>query len=137
MKQLIIITGCLLAICVVAYLVLLRSVTVFFAEDAVLVIALEASKIFQENPDTTDEDMDTMIKYLHESSVINLKIDQLGNAVVPFGTAFRVEHRIESDVAITTVTSGGPDREFGTDDDIYCSRLKNPAIFNQNIVDVR
>lgn len=59
-----------------------------------------------------------MIKSLHEASVINLKIDSIGKAVDPYGTAFRLENRISANKSITSVVSAGPDREFGTRDDI-------------------
>ena len=95
-----------------------RSMPVFFAEDAVQVLAYAASDMFQANPATTQAELDQMIKSQHEASNINLKINPNGKAVDPFGTAFRVEHQVRTGKSITTVTSAGPDREFGTKDDI-------------------
>ena len=95
-----------------------RSMPVFFAEDAVQVLASAASAMFHSNPATTQDEIDQMIKSQHDASNINLKIDPNGKAVDPFGTAFRVEHQIQSGKLITTVTSAGLDREFGTGDDI-------------------
>jgi hypothetical protein len=95
-----------------------RFMPVVFAEDAVQVLGYAASDTFQSHPDTTQDEIDRMIKSQHETSNINLKIDPNGKAVDPFGTAFRVEHQIQPGKSITTVTSAGPDRDFGTGDDI-------------------
>lgn len=95
-----------------------RELPLHFAKDAVQVIAYEASDMFQRDPDTTENDIQQKIKSLHRASVINLKIDASGKAVDPFGTAFRVDCSIQSGMSVTTVTSAGPDRQFGTEDDI-------------------
>jgi hypothetical protein len=114
--------------CVLATLTALASVglwwfktkwlPVFSAEDAVQVIAYAVSDMFHENPATTQDEIDQMIKFQHDASNINLKIDPNGKVVDPFGTALRVEYQVQYGVSITTVTSAGPDREFGTKDDI-------------------
>lgn len=95
-----------------------RTMPVFFAKDAVHVLAYAASEMFHDHPAATKGELDQMIKSQNESSNINLKMDGLGRAVFPFGTSFRTEHQTRSGMAITTVTSVGPDREFGTGDDI-------------------
>jgi hypothetical protein len=95
-----------------------RSMPIFFAQDAVQVLAYAASDMFQSNPSTTQDEIDRMIKSQHEASNINLRIDPNGKAVDPFGTAFLVEHQVQSGKSNTTVTSAGPDCEFGTEDDI-------------------
>ncbi len=89
-----------------------------FAKDAVQVIAYTASDMFQSNPATTHDDIQQMIKSQHEASNINLKTDPNGKAVDPFGSAFRVDHKIQSGMSVITVVSAGPDRQFGTEDDI-------------------
>ena len=91
---------------------------VFFARDAVQVIAYEASRMYGSGKNVARAELDAMIKRLHDASVINLAIDDKGRAVDPFGTAFRVEHEARAQTAVTTVTSAGPDRRFGTRDDI-------------------
>ena len=123
MKRTIILIACLLAVLLALAAVGLwwfqtRYMPVFFAEDAVEVIAYAASDMFHTNPATTQDEIQRMIKFQHDASNINLKIDPNGKAVDPFGTAFRVLHRVQSGVSITTVTSAGPDREFATEDDI-------------------
>jgi hypothetical protein len=95
-----------------------RSMPTFFTQDAVQVIAYAASDMFQRNPATTQDEIDLMIKFQHEASNINLKINPNGKAVDPFGTPFRVERHFQAGTALTTVTSAGPDRRFGTRDDI-------------------
>ena len=102
-----------------------RFTPVFFAQDAVEVIAFEASELFGKDPDTTDDEIEQKIKFLHEASVINLMIDSNGKAVDPFGTPFQVENRKSPGESITTVVSAGPDREFGTRDDISGTHVKN------------
>lgn len=124
MKKKILISG----VCVVAIVVALASVGLwwfqkrftpaFSTQDAVEVIAFEASDLFGKNPATTNDEIEQKIKFLQEASVINLKIDSNGKPVDPYGTPFQVENRISSGNAITTVVSAGPDREFGTQDDI-------------------
>ena len=124
MKKTIIIS----VLCVLAVLITLaavgfwrsqaRSLRVFFAQDAVQVLAYAASDMFENNPATTQDEIDRMIKSQHEASNINLRIDSNGKAIDPFGTAFRVEHQIQPGKSITTVTSAGPDHNFGTEDDI-------------------
>jgi hypothetical protein len=99
-----------------------RSRLLFFTRDAVQVIALESSSVlFEDDPECPRDKVDELIKQLHEASVINLRIDATGKAVDPYGTAFRVEHEVEDGSATTTVTSAGPDRRFGTRDDIQYS----------------
>jgi hypothetical protein len=95
-----------------------RWLPVFFTEDAVQVIAYAASDMLHENPATTDDAIAQMILAQHEASNINLGVDETGRAVDLFGTVFRVEYEVRPDAAVTTVTSAGPDREFGTKDDI-------------------
>ena len=100
----------------------------FFAEDAVQVIAYEVSEMFESNPATTQQEIEARIRELHEASVINLEVDAAGRDVGPYGTAFRVEHRAEGGTAVTTVTSAGPDRAFGTEDDIrFTDKRETPA----------
>ena len=123
-------------VCVVAILAALGSVglwwfqkrltPVFFTQDAVGVIAFEASDLFGKNPATTNDEIERKITFLHEASVINLKIDSNGKPVDPFGTPFQVENRISAGNAITTVVSAGPDREFGTRDDISGTHERKP-----------
>jgi hypothetical protein len=74
--------------------------------------------MFHSDPSTPQGDIEQMIKSQHDASNINLEIDPNGRAVDPFGTAFRVQHRAEAQKSITTVVSAGPDRRFGTRDDI-------------------
>ena len=95
-----------------------RSWPVFLARDAVQVIAYAASDMFIGNPATTPEEIEATIKHLHDASVINLRINQSGKAVDPFGTPFRVQYERHPETSVTTVTSAGPDRRFGTTDDI-------------------
>ena len=95
-----------------------RYMPMVFAEDAVQVLTYAASDMFLRNPTATQDEIDDMINSQHEASNINLQIDANGKAVDPFGTPFRVEHLVLSSNSITTVTSAGPDREFGTADDI-------------------
>lgn len=95
-----------------------RWLDVAFARDAVQVIAYEVSDLYGENPGATAEEIDGVIRYLHNASVINLRIDPSGKAVDPFGTPFRAQHDQRTEASVTTVTSAGPDRRFGTGDDI-------------------
>ena len=74
--------------------------------------------MFQDDPATSQGEIEQMIKSRHDASVINLKVDSDGKSVDPFGTALRVQHQIVNGKAITCVMSAGPDREFGTGDDI-------------------
>lgn len=90
----------------------------FFASDAVQVIAYSVSELYRKNPAATAEDVEGRILSLHEASVINLKVDDRGNAVDPFGTAFRVIYERVGPLLVITVTSAGADRRFGTRDDI-------------------
>lgn len=102
-----------------------RFTPVFFTQDAVEVIAFEASDLFGKDSGTTDDEIERKIKSLHEASVINLQIDSNGKAVDPFGTPFQVENQKSAGKSTTTVVSAGPDREFGTRDDITGSHVKN------------
>jgi len=103
----------------------LRTLNSFMAHDAVQVIAYEVSDLYTDNPNTSQEDIEELIKWLHDASVINLKVNNEGKAVDPFGIPFRVEYEKKPDRSITTVTSAGPDQAFGTEDDIIfvCPRL--------------
>lgn len=116
------------AVCVVAAFVALgsiglwwfqkKSLPVSFTQQAVGVIANEAGNLLEQNPGATDDEIARLIKSLHEASVINLEIDSNGKAVDPFGKAFRVTNQTSASKSIVTVVSAGPDREFGTRDDI-------------------
>jgi hypothetical protein len=101
-----------------------RWLPVFFTEDAVQVIAYAASDMLREDPSASGEAIDQMILEQHKASNIHLKVDATGRAVDLFGTAFRVEHEVQPDGTVTTVTSGGPDRRLGTGDDIAFSHKR-------------
>ncbi|NNM30649.1 MAG: hypothetical protein HKO57_14100 [Akkermansiaceae bacterium] len=95
-----------------------KTLPVAFTEGAVQVIAYEAGDLFEKDPDATPDEVARMIKSLHAASVINIKIASDGEVVDQFGTAFQVERRGGAGKSFITVTSAGPDGEFGTPDDI-------------------
>ncbi len=95
-----------------------ESILLFDAQDAVHVIACEADRLYANNPNVTQKDIDHMVWNLHKASVINLAIDSGGKAVDPFGTGFRIGHQDLPEKSRTTAMSAGPDRRFGTEDDI-------------------
>ncbi len=95
-----------------------RTTKVFFAEDAVQVIAYGVGAMYRQNPATTEEDIALKIKFLNDASVINLRLADNDEAVDPFGIPFDVKHETQGSVSVTTVTSAGPDRRLGTADDI-------------------
>ena len=108
----------LLPLTIIAVWWINRTIKITHTQDAVQVIAYAASEMFENNPATTQDEIDRMINHHHEASNINLRIDPTGKAVDPFGTAFRIHFRIEESLLVTTVTSAGPDHRFGTEDDI-------------------
>jgi len=103
-----------------------RSLKVFYTQDAVSVLAYEAGELYRANPATPIEQIEAMMKQLHEASVIHLRIDATGRAVDPFGTPFRVTHIAQGESTATTVTSAGPDGRFGTSDDITYTSTSVP-----------
>jgi hypothetical protein len=107
----------------------------FFTEDAVQVIAYEAHRLYRSDAPPTERELQGRIKFLHEASVINLKLTDTGEVVDRFGTPFEVVHRKGREEATTTVTSAGPDTRFGTRDDIsytYTERVE-PQTENEEL----
>jgi hypothetical protein len=94
---------------------------VFFAEDAVRVIACETRSLYEENPLATPNDVEELILHLHHASVINLTVSPEGKPLDPFGTPFQVS-KADADRGtrrlLISVRCAGPDRRFGTSDDI-------------------
>lgn len=121
MKKPIILIVCLLTVLIAIGLWWFRArfVPTAFTEDAVQVIGYEASRMFHSDPATSQDEIDQMIKSQHDASNINLGIDSNGKTIDLFGTAFRVQHQAGNRKSITTVVSAGPDREFGTADDVH------------------
>jgi hypothetical protein len=117
-KKFSIILGAILLLLLPAAWWVRRASLVFMATDAVQVIAQEASELYRKNPVVTQEDLERRILKLHYASVINLKLDGAGKPVDPFGKPFQIRNVRLGSVSETTVISAGPDRQFGTRDDI-------------------
>ena len=117
-KKLSIILGVILLLLLPAAWWVRGASLVFMATDAVQVIAQEASELYRKNPVVTREDLDQRILVLHKAGVINLKLDEAGKPIDPFGSPFQIRNVRLGSVSETTVISAGPDRQFGTSDDI-------------------
>jgi hypothetical protein len=97
----------------------------FQARDAVLVIPREVERLFEEDPAATPDDVDRAILRLARASVIHAAGGADGGPVDPWGTPFRIGREIAGAERITTAASAGPDRRFGTEDDL-AETLKSP-----------
>ena len=104
-----------------------RMLKTSFARDAVLVVALDASTLYVDNPDTPDEEIEELMSRLTRASVINLRVTPEGKAVDPFGTPLRWEHEKQDGETLVTVRCAGPDCDFGTRDDIVQSARRDAS----------
>lgn len=124
-RNTIISAGIAVAVVAAGAIVLLRWVRGVYAYEAVHVIALEVGDLLQRNPSATQAEVQKHIYDLHRASVVNLTLDENGQAVDPFGTSFRVEFGLNRAVATIRVTSAGPDEIFDSEDDITFRHLRN------------
>jgi len=68
--------------------------------------------------------LQNILDELQKASVIRMNRDGNGQFVDPFGSAFRVEMSRSDSHVVVTVTSAGPDLNFGTADDITAVERK-------------
>lgn len=117
--------ACIFVMALIVVMFGVRWVRVSFTRDAVHVIAINVGSLLERNRAATQEEIQRVIGDLHHASVINLRLDENGQAVDPFGTAFRVEYESNSSGATIGVTSAGPDGTFDTVDDIDFTHYRN------------
>jgi hypothetical protein len=93
------------------------------SEDA-LVLSMTLRKFFRENPQAKPEAIEAFMLQSASAAGCDLRVDPAGRPVDWFGTPFRVERERIGMEWVVTVTSAGPDRVFGTPDDIQ--RISGP-----------
>jgi hypothetical protein len=118
MKYLALGLGFLALVLAAGLLWFVRASRIIFAQDAVHMIALQVNDLYRRNPAATPDDVEGVILHLHHASVINLKVNESGRPLDPFGTPFQVHTRQSGRGPATTVRSAGPDGRFGTSDDV-------------------
>ena len=89
-----------------------------FTKDAVLCISMGVSNIYLENPAATSADVEARLRLLHDASITHVVLDPAGKPVDLYGTPFQVRREVKGNQQTVTATSAGPDRRFGTGDDI-------------------
>lgn len=120
-KTLTIVMGVLALAGAAGYWYMDRFRRMFFAEDAVRMIAYETRSLYERNPLATPQEVEDLILHLHKASVINLTVSPEGKPLDPFGTPFQVS-KVGADRGergpLISVRCAGPDRRFGTSDDL-------------------
>lgn len=82
-------------------------------------VAGEIHRDLLENPrDLWPEEADAWFVWVHENSMAKVGIDEGGRPVDAWGTPFRTTHDRSRPVRWVRCESAGPDREFGTADDL-------------------
>ncbi len=90
-----------------------------FVQDALQTAAYEFQKRLAENPEgLSSEAIKQVFITHHNASVSPIWFDDLGNPVDAWGTPFRVSYDQARPVAWVLCESAGPDRSFGTSDDL-------------------
>ena len=95
-----------------------RSLEILLTRDAVQVLSMQLGGFFQKNPQATPEEVHAFMVDAGSAAGITLPVDPEGRPRDRFGTPFRVERHLAGKEWVVTVTSAGPDRVFGTSDDI-------------------
>lgn len=90
----------------------------FQTNDAVCVISGSVAELYQKGRPPKPEDVEEAIRTLIRGSVIAGKIGADQKPLDPYGTPYRLTYAREGSTRKVTVTSAGPDRTFGTADDI-------------------
>ena len=88
------------------------------AEDAVMMVSGEVAMLYRRESAPTPVAIDAAICQLHNAGVTGVALATAGKPVDLYGTPFRVSHAVAGMRHIVTATSAGPDRVFGTSDDI-------------------
>jgi len=86
--------------------------------DAVCVISGAVAELHQKGRPPKPEDVEDAIRSLIRASVILGKIGPDQKPLDPYGTPYRVNYGRDGSTRKVTVTSAGPDRAFGTADDL-------------------
>jgi len=87
-------------------------------EDAVQVIAGGVAELYVGGRSPTAAEVSETIKSLIHAGVIHGGFDRNQKATDAYDTPFRVTHYTAGKKHVVTATSAGPDRVFGTPDDI-------------------
>jgi hypothetical protein len=107
----------LLLLAVVLYV--RREVLVHFVRDALQTAAYAIHAQLRDHRNGLDpEAIQQVFVHHHRASVSPIWFDNAGNPVDAWGTPFRVSHDQAQPVAWVLCESAGPDREFGTADDL-------------------
>ncbi len=86
--------------------------------DAVCVISGAVAELHQKGRPPRPEDVEDAVRSLIRAGVILGKIGPDQRPLDPYGTPYRVSTGREGSTRKVTVTSAGPDRVFGTADDL-------------------
>jgi hypothetical protein len=116
------IVGGVMALAVLAERRFERSMDIFDAGDATIVITADICNTISKEGLLRPEQIEAHLLFLQQASVIN-RCGQKGDvATDPFGTPFKVKVVTTGSLCSVTATSAGPDEVFGTSDDIVNTR---------------
>jgi hypothetical protein len=87
-------------------------------KDAVLMVSSRLALLYRKNPAPTAAEIEDAILDLSLAGVRGVLRDRRGRPVDLYDTSFRVSHTLGGNRHEITVTSAGPDRLFGTPDDL-------------------
>jgi hypothetical protein len=97
-----------------------RVMDMHFVRDALQTAAMEILQEFQDQLGRVSPERIRQVFIInHQSSTSEIWFDAAGNPVDAWGTSFRVTHDQGNPVAWVLCESAGPDREFGTRDDLF------------------